>query len=125
MSLTMTPFGYFADSVVDPTTLTFLDSGSALIVMQRGVGRCVVTATGVENPGLMLLLLLLLGILVGVEAVAKALWVETLLLVLAMCRPRFRNRVSRLLVVREMMRKNWSGRQFVVFLIQIGVTNLE
>ena len=50
VSLTMTPFGYFADSVVDPTTLTFLDSGSALIVMQRGVGRCVVTATGVEHP---------------------------------------------------------------------------
>ena len=53
--------GILQSQVVDRTTLTFLDSGSALIVMQRGVGRCVVTATGVEHPGLILLLLLFLG----------------------------------------------------------------
>ena len=43
------------------------------IVMLRGVGQCVVTATGVEHPGPILLLLLLLGMLVALEAVAKAL----------------------------------------------------
>ena len=74
--------------------LTFLGSGSVPIVMLTGVGQCVVTATGVEHPGLILFPLLLLGILVGVEAVAKALWVETLLVVLAMCRLWLGNRVS-------------------------------
>ena len=73
VSLIMTPFGYFVDSVVDRITLTFLDSGSVLIVMQRGVGQCDEIATGAERPVLKLLLLLLLGILVGVEGEAKAL----------------------------------------------------
>ena len=72
-SLIMTPFGYLADSVVDRITPTFLDSGSVLTVMQRVVGQCDAIATGAERPVLKLLLLLLLGILVGVEAVAKAL----------------------------------------------------
>ena len=103
VSLIMTPFGYLVDSVVGRITLTFLDSGSVEIVLQRVVGRCVVTATGVEHPGLILLLLLLLGILVGVEAVAKALWVGTLLLVLATCRPRLGNRVSCLLVDHQVL----------------------
>ena len=70
----MTPFGSLADSVVDRITLTLLDSGSVLTVMQRVVGQCGAKATGAEHPGLILLLLLLLGILVGVEALAKALW---------------------------------------------------
>ena len=63
VSLIMTPFGYLADR----TTLTFLDSGSVLIVMQRVVGQCDAIATGAERPVLKLILLLLLGILVGVE----------------------------------------------------------
>ena len=58
MSLIMTPFGYLADSVVDRTTLTFLDSGSVQIVMQRVVGQCDASATGVERPVLTLVLLL-------------------------------------------------------------------
>ena len=40
VSLMMTPFGYLVDSVVDRITLTFLDSGSVLTVMQRVVGQC-------------------------------------------------------------------------------------
>ena len=36
VSLMMTPFGSLVDSVVDRITLTFLDSGSVLTVMQRG-----------------------------------------------------------------------------------------
>ena len=99
VSLTMTPFGYFADSVVDRTMLTFLGSGSVPIVMLRGFGQCVVTATGVERPGQVLLLLLLLGMLDVLEGVAEALWVEILLLDPAMCRPQLGNRVSCLLVV--------------------------
>ena len=74
VSLIMIPFGYLADSVVGRTTLTFLGSGSVLIVMQRVVGQCDVTATGVEHPVLILLLLLLLGILVGVGAVCCVTW---------------------------------------------------
>ena len=54
---TLIPFGYLADFVVDRTMLTFLDSGSVPIVMLRGVGQCVVIATGVEHPGPILLLL--------------------------------------------------------------------
>ena len=77
--------------------------GSVPIVMQRGVRRCVAIATGVEHPVVLLLLLLFLGILVGVEAEVKALWVETFFLVQAMCRPRFRNRVSCLLEVRQVL----------------------
>ena len=50
VSLIMTPFGYLADSVVDRTTLTFLDSGSVQIVMQRVVGQCDAIATGAERP---------------------------------------------------------------------------
>ena len=103
VSLIMTPFGFLADSVVDRTTLTFLGSGSVPIVMLRGVGQCVVTATGVEHPGQVLLLLLLLGTLDVPEGVAEALWVEILLLDLAMCRPRLGNRVSCLLVVRQVL----------------------
>ena len=57
-SLIMIPFLYFADSVVDRITQTFLGSGSVLIVMQRVVGQCDATATGVEHPVLKLLLLL-------------------------------------------------------------------
>ena len=100
VSLTMIPFGYFADSVVGRITLTFLDIDSVQIVMQRDVGQCVATVTGVEHPDRILLPLLLLGILVGVEDVAKALWVGTLLLVQVMCRPQLENRVSCLLVDR-------------------------
>ena len=44
-----------------------------LTVMQRVVGQCDAIATGAEHPVLKLLLLLLLGVLVGVEGVAKAL----------------------------------------------------
>ena len=72
VSLMMTLFECFADSVVDRTMLTFLDSGSVPIVMQRGAGPCVVTATGVERLDRILLLLLLLGMLVVREAVAEA-----------------------------------------------------
>ena len=74
----MTPFGYLVDSVVVRITLTFLDSGSVLTVMQRVVGQCDATGTGVQHPVLKLLLLLLLGTLVGVEGVAKALLAGTL-----------------------------------------------
>ena len=49
VSLIMTPFGHLAVSVVDRTTLTFLDSGSVLIVMQRVVGQCDAFATGAER----------------------------------------------------------------------------
>ena len=100
VSLIMIPFGYLADSMVDRITL---GSGSVLIVMQRVVGQCDAIATGAEHPVLKLLLLLLLGILVGVEGVAKALLAGTLLLVLATCRPRFGNRVSCLLVDRQVL----------------------
>ena len=55
VSLIMTPFGHLADSVVDRTTLTFLDSGSVLIVMQRVVDQCDAFATGAERPVLKLL----------------------------------------------------------------------
>ena len=103
ISLIMIPFGYLADSVVDKITLTFLGSGSVLIVMQCVVGQCDAIATGAEHTVLKLLLLLLLGILVGVEGVAKALLEGTLLLVLATCRPRFGNRVSCLLVDRQVL----------------------
>ena len=81
-------------SLIMTPTLTFLDSGSVPILMHRGVGQCDAIATGAEHPVLKLLLLLLLGTLVGVESVAKALLAGTLLLVLATCRPRFGNRVS-------------------------------
>ena len=77
--------------------------GSVLIVMQRGVRRCVAIATGVEHPVVLFLLLLFLGILVGVKAEVKALWVETFFLVQAMCHPRFRNGVSCLLEVRKVL----------------------
>ena len=79
------------------------DSGSVPFVMLRGVGQCFVTAAGVEHPGQILLLLLLLGMLVALEGVAKALWVEILLLVLVMCRPQPGNRVSCLLVVHQVL----------------------
>ena len=88
--------------------LTFLGSGSVPIVMLRGVGQCVVTATGVEHPGQVLLLLLLLGMLDVLEGVAEALWVEILLLDLAMCRPQPGNRVSCLLVVHRCWGRNSS-----------------
>ena len=101
VSLTMTPFEYFADSVVDLTTLTFLDSGSVPIVTLTGVGQCVVTATGVERLVRILLLLLLLGMLVVLGVVAKALWVGILLLDPVVCRPRHENHVSCLHVVRR------------------------
>ena len=65
-----------------------------LIVMQRVVGQCDAIATGAERPVLKLLLLLLLGMLVGVEGVAKVLLAGTLILDPATCRPRFGNRVS-------------------------------
>ena len=100
----MTLFGSLADSVVDRTTLTFLDSGSVQIVMQRVVGQCDAIATGAERPVLTLLLLLLLGILVREEGVAKALLAETPCLDPATCRTRFGNRVSCLLVDRLVLR---------------------
>ena len=103
VSLMMTLFGYFADSVVDRTMLTFLGSGSVPIVMLTGVGQCVRTATGVEHPDRILLLLLLLGMLVVREAVAKALWVGTHLLVQVVCRPRHGSHVSCLLVVHQVL----------------------
>ena len=89
----MTPFGYLVDSVVHRITLTFLDSGSVLTVMQRVVGQCDAIATGAEHDVLKLLLVLLLGILVGVEGVAKALLAGTLLLDLSTCRPRLEPRI--------------------------------
>ena len=103
VSLMMIPFGYLVDSVGDRITLTFLDTGSVLTVVQRVVGQYDAIATGAERPVLKLLLLLLLGILVGVEGVAKALLAGTLLLDLAVCRPRFGNHVSCLLVYRQVL----------------------
>ena len=96
MSLTMTPFGFFADSVAG-RTLTFLDSGSVQIVMRRVVGQCAAIATGAERPVLKLLLLQLLEILVRVKGETKALLAETPCLDPAMCRPRFGSLVSCLL----------------------------
>ena len=89
MSLTMTPYGYIADSVVGRITLTLLDSGSVEIVLRRVVGQCDAIAAGVERPVLKLLLLQLLGILVKVKGETKALLAETPCLDPAMCRPRF------------------------------------
>ena len=100
MSLIMTPFGYLADSVAGRTTVTFLDSGSVQIVMQRIVGQCDAIATGAERPVPTLLLLPPLGILVRGEGEAKALLAETPYLDPAMCRPRFGSLVSCLLVDR-------------------------
>ena len=56
MSLTMTPFAYIADSVVDRMTPTFLGSGSVEIALQRDAGQCDVTVTGVERLVCFLLL---------------------------------------------------------------------
>ena len=101
-------------------TLTFLDSGSAGIVLRRVAGQCDAIATGVERLVRIVLLLPLLGMLEKVKGETKTL---TLCLDPAMCRPRFGNLMWCLL--EDRLVQGWEPHQLLLIVLWHLVTCLE